>query len=390
MKIRKKMLTVAAAVVSCICLCMGMLLCLPKVTAKADDTLQLAGGVSADGLAAYWKFDETSGETAMDSSPYARNMWLSNGSTANWDTGLSGGAFRFDGNSAFRMQIDRTGAPNRTSAGVPYQIESDKNADGSAKTNGDSSLSVSFLMKIDDWNMNTDQGFNTLFVTGNTTGAGSLGSGSVQSAIIIAEKTNENVDVGKYDPEYAHKWLFGGINGSGGGLTGNDNIVNADGNIDDKMGGGWNLITYVIEDSEEDDVAEMRLYINGKLDYTVELLNTMGLMKTLGMGAEPLCVGGQVDAEQGNSIIRGFSGYMDEFMIFTRALSSSEVSAMAKDYFGENADTETKPSDSGKKSGCGSAVNSGAWGLGAVALLGISCVAVICKRKKSACENIDK
>lgn len=356
-----------------------MFLPLSGTRAKAEGT-----AVSTEGLAAYWKFDETEGSVTKDETEYKRDMWLHEGSTANWTEGKVGGAFRFDANSAFRMQVQPENGffgPNKTAAGVPYQIESSKNADGTDKTDGDSSLTVSFLMKVDEFNLNTDQGFNTIFVNGNTSGAGSLGGGGVQCAIIVAEKSTA-ADILEYDPNREHKWLFGGVNGSSGGLSGNDNIVKAE-NIDDKMGGGWNLVTYVIEDSEANDMAEMTLYINGAKSLSIELSNTMGLNKVLGQGLEPLCIGGQVDAEQGGKVIRGFSGCLDEFMIYTRALKKSEIESLAVSYgLKENPDDNQGGDDNegdggnggatAEKKGCGGS----AAAAGALAAAGIAVFAI--------------
>ena len=293
------------------------------LNAGAAET-SLPSGVDSTGLAAYWAFDDGEGTVATDSSPSLRHMYLNETGTAKWVEGVKGGAFEFDSNSAFLMKAP--GLVNKTEADVPYEIGSAYNPDGTEKTDGDSSISVTFALKITEISANTDQGFNTVFSIGNTNGTGALGAGAVQCAIFDTEKSNLTTDI-EYDMEREHDWIFAGVNGGGGGLSGNDNIVSTD-YIDNDLN-QWMHIGLVITDSEDPDIMpSISMYINGQLDKEIELMNTIGLNKAFGYSNEPLCVGGMLES---GSLIRGLGGMLDEMTIFTRALSANEVAALAED-----------------------------------------------------------
>jgi hypothetical protein len=360
---------------------LALLVVLPLGGAFADEGSLLPEGVSEEELAAYWKFDETEGTIAYDSSPNKRNLRLHTGSTPDWKEGLVGGAFRFDSYSAFRMDNENPLIKN-TEAGVPYNIGSDYHADGTPKSGTDSNLSVSFLLKIEEFSKNTDQGFNQIFTVAEL---GALGPGALQCAIFDTSRSTLTTPI-EYDLDREHIWLFSGVNGSTGGLSGNDNIVSEDyiDNETDK----WMHIALVVTDVDDVDVMpSIKMFFNGELVNEVELMNTIGLNKVLGTQVDPLCIGGIIEF---GTIKRGLGGYLDEFMIFTRALSDDEVEALATAYDlkveenndgnGGNGDGNggDNEEDGNGGCGCGGAAIGGAV-LSAMAL-GIACATLMKRR----------
>ncbi|MDR1093541.1 MAG: Ig-like domain-containing protein, partial [Clostridiales bacterium] len=317
----------------------GLLFAFPAQSAKAD-AVTLPGGVSAEELAAYWRFDETSGTYAADSSGNARHMTLLNGSAAQWrGDGPADGtrSFQFDGNSAFLMMGDNTF--NETDTGGNYWINTEYHADGKTqRVEDDQSLTISFFVRIDDIVYDPDlpetNGFNLLF--GNEGLAVGI-AGSIEGAILNAEhfKSTGNLDVGSYDPDYANQWMFCGIKGTGGIMGGTDKVVSPN-NVNDKFGGEWVMATYVIDDSFERGTNDFTFYLNGAAVRSESLSLTEGTAKSLGNQFNAFCVGGWKGESPGQvGANRGFHGSMSEFMVFTRALEAGEVAALAAGYGAE-------------------------------------------------------
>ena len=317
----------------------GYLITLPVLSVNAE-VVTLPGGVSSEELAAYWKFDQTSGNIATDSSGHGRHLTLLTGSTAQWlDNGPVDGtrSFQFNGTSAFLLWAGNSF--NETAAGGQYWIQSDYHADGiRQKTEDDQSLTISFFIQIDDIVYNPSapdvNGFNLLF--GNE-GLGVGIAGSIEGAILNAEHfaATGNLDVGSYDPDYDDSWLFCGIKGTGGIMGGTDKVVSPD-NVNDKLGGEWTMVTYVIDDSFERGTSSLKYYVNGALVRSESLSLTEGLTKTMGNAFNAFCIGGWKGETPGASTARGFYGSMSEFMVFTRALEASEVATLAASYGTDN------------------------------------------------------
>jgi len=324
----------------------GLLFAGPTQSAAADTVLP--GGVSSEELAAYWKFDETEGQTAADSSGHGRHLTLLDGSVAQWtangptdDTR----SFKFNGTSAFLLWGDN--AFNETETGGQYWITSAYHADGlTEKSEDDQSLTLSFFLQIDDIVYNPEapevNGFNLLF------GNESLGvgvAGSIEGALLNAEHFAEtgNLDVGSYDPEYDDNWLFSGIKGTGGIVGGTDKVIYPD-NINDKFGGEWTMVTFVIDDSFERGTSSFTVYINGVAINSEPLALTEGLAKTMGNQLNAFCIGGWKGEEPSQSHAhRGFYGSMSEFMVFTRALEASEIADLAEGYGAEGTEPTPDP-----------------------------------------------
>jgi hypothetical protein len=90
---------------------------------ESGDLEVLVTDMILDGLVGWWKFDETSGTVAYDSSGNGNNGNLANGPT--WVTGKIGGALSFDGVDDYFEVSSRTwGIDNLLSLSLWYKIES--------------------------------------------------------------------------------------------------------------------------------------------------------------------------------------------------------------------------------------------------------------------------
>ena len=98
-----------------------------------------------NGLIAWWKFDETSGTVAYDSSGNGNDGNLTNGPT--WVTGKIGGALSFDGiDDYFEVSSRKWGIDNLLSLSLWYKIES--TTSGAAFSLGSSLLENEILLML--------------------------------------------------------------------------------------------------------------------------------------------------------------------------------------------------------------------------------------------------
>ncbi len=217
----------------------------------------------ATGLAGYWKFDETSGTTAADSSGSGNNGTLTNGPT--WTTGRIDNALSFDGTNDYVTMGD----PTNSSLDFPAS---------------DFSLSVWVLTPAKDTSSATH------LITGKWT-YNTLGNGGYGLA----------TRYGKYTLQM----------GSGSGVCNSILWYGSNNSLNDLVGGTWE---HVVATFDRDGY--IRLYVNGTQSYSKDISAASACDLS---NPYPFTVGSR---DSGGTF---FQGSIDEVRIYNRALSASDV-----------------------------------------------------------------
>ena len=252
--------------------------------------LPITANATESDLAAYWSFDENTGNTITDLSGNGRELTVFG--QAKWTEGKVNKAFDLNGTTVLTMSGSK-------------QIKA-------------YNLTVSMFVKITDF-ITSDNGANILFCN---EAESALGQGSV--------------DLGFYEKQlYSYvcgtKWDIG------------DRVASSiDGNT---LKGTWHHIAVVYNQDYTADTGMAFLYIDGKEVAKTELTVTiggnyyLGYPKTAAYTKYNFVVGGY---KQGTDVKRGTTGAIDEMKIFTKALSAKEILDISK--AGNTSTATPKPS----------------------------------------------